>query len=251
MRFGAFIQRQRFVAWEPDRVTLVAFGTLALMVAGYGSFGLTAGNTLAFAGALLLPAAIGVVLPSYYHFRVKRGSLDELGIHRSRLIASVLLSVLLTAVSMPQLLRMAGDNDLAPQLVTTLAAFWEPFFVFGWLQTRYEKAFGSVPAIILAGLSFGLYHILVFPTNAVLALVPFGIAAALIFRTTVNLAVLWPLFWTVGGAIGTYQNGVVFSWPAAAISLIIFFGQIAALVYLARPSRAIPRLNESEGQAIE
>ena len=55
---------------------------------------------------------------------------------------------------------------------------WEPFFVYGWLQLRFERAFGVIPGIALAAVCFGAYHIGTFPLSGVVTLLGLGVFLA-------------------------------------------------------------------------
>lgn len=55
--------------------------------------------------------------------------------------------------------RFGITAAIIPALIVGIYALWEVVFVYGWLQLRFEEAFGIVPAGILAGLCFSLYHL--------------------------------------------------------------------------------------------
>ena len=52
-----------------------------------------------------------------------------------------------------------GDVDLLPHLIFNGLVLWEVLFVYGWLQLRFEKAFGYILAPILSALCFCFYHV--------------------------------------------------------------------------------------------
>ena len=60
------------------------------------------------------------------------------------------------------------DGDPLPNIAYNAIAFWEPLFVFGWLQLRFERAFGIIAGILMAALSFAAYHIGSFPMEALI-----------------------------------------------------------------------------------
>lgn len=81
---------------------------------------------------------------------------------------------------------------------------------------------------MLAGISFGLYHVGTYPIEGVFTLAAFGLFFGVIYRILKrNLLVLWPLTWAVASSIGTVEEflfewDVVFIW--ATILLISVIG---------------------------
>jgi membrane protease YdiL (CAAX protease family) len=180
-----------------------------------------------------------VLLPVSWVLVVRGEGLAALGITTFRWRLALAISAFLAAGSFPELLRAARHPgaDLAPHLLVNALALWEPFFVFGWLQLRFERAFGVLPGVVLAALSFGVYHLGTFPLPAVFALVGFGFLYAALFRAVgANLLVLWPLTWAVGSGIGTLQGGLAFGWSSAPGAVALLLVQTVAIVLLARRS---------------
>lgn len=75
---------------------------------------------------------------------------------------------------------------LLPLIMTT---FFEEFLFRGFMQTRFEKAYGSVLAIILSAMAFSVYH-LGYPgfrsVNDLLLLYAVGIGFALAYKLSGN-----------------------------------------------------------------
>jgi hypothetical protein len=111
---------------------------------------------------------------------------------------------------------------------------WEPFFVWGWLQLRFERAFGILPGILLAGLGFAGYHIGTYPYQFVLNLIVVGVAYGALFRLMRNLLVLWPLACGIGGALGTAQGGYFFGWTVVPIYVVVLAIQLGFIGYMGR-----------------
>ncbi len=76
-------------------------------------------------------------------------------------ILVALVSLVLSAISWLWLVRipLQPGVSLLPQILANVFMLWEPFFVFGWLQLRFERAFGILPGILLAGIAMGTYHL--------------------------------------------------------------------------------------------
>lgn len=235
---GARVRTILSVRLEPGADTALAFATAVAFSFCY-FFGARTGSALAsfLVFTVLGTGVVCVLLPAFYVLVVRGEGLGALGITARGWRVSLAISAVFAAGSLPGLLRAAGDSgaDPAPHVLVNALTLWEPFFVFGWLQLRFERAFGVLPGVFLAALSFGAYHLGTFPLPAVLALVGFGLLYAALFRAVgANLLALWPLAWAVGSGIGTLQGGFAFGWasvPGAAVLLLV---QAAAIALFAR-----------------
>ena len=225
--------------FEPGTDTALAFATAILFSFIY-YFGTHTGSAIAsfLIFTVLGTGIICVLLPAFCVLVVRSESLDSLGITRRRWLLSLVISFIFAAGSLPAVFQAAEQTpgaDLAPHLLVNGLILWEPFFVFGWLQLRFERAFGIVPGIVLAALAFGAYHLGTFPLPAVFALVGFGTFYAIIFRSVgANLLVLWPLTWAVGSGIGTLQGGFTFGWGAVPGAVALLAVQIVTIALFFR-----------------
>ncbi|MGF1472309.1 MAG: hypothetical protein ACFB50_11305 [Rubrobacteraceae bacterium] len=225
--------------FEPGADTALAFATAILFSFIY-YFGTHAENILVvfLVFTVLGTGIVCVILPAFYMLVVRSEPLESLGITKRRWLLSLVISFVFAAGSLPGAFRTAEQvpgADLAPHLLVNGLTLWEPFFVFGWLQLRFERAFGILPGIILAALCFGAYHLGTFPLLAVFTLVGFGILYASIFRAVgANLLVLWPLTWAVGSGIGTLQGGFTFGWGFVPGAVVLLAVQIAAIALFVR-----------------
>jgi hypothetical protein len=120
------------------------------------------------------------------------------------------------------------------QLLFNGLILWEVLFVFGWLQLRFERAFGVLPAVLLAGICFGAYHVGTYPWNAAVGLMVWAVFFAAAFRLTRNLLALFPLAWSVGSGAGTLAGGMVFGWDLVAVSALVLAVQCSIIWALAR-----------------
>lgn len=204
------------VQFKPRQDTLVAIATL---LAFWPIYYVNATTDSIGTGLLFLLVGnlfLNVLLPVYYVVVVRNEALSNVGITTTGWTRALGLSVLLTVVFVWDLVSTAEGiptSKLIPHVIAMGLVFWEPFFVHGWLQIRYERAFGPVPAIVLTGASFGLYHLGTYPLEGVLFLAGAGIFFAFVFRIVYrNLLVLWPLSWAVAASIGTLDGGFLFDW---------------------------------------
>ena len=179
---------------------------------------------------------------------VRRGQpWKELGITKKGWLPSLVIGVLIFLFFLLGLWKNYGDKgaDLNAMLAFNLVGLWEPFFVYGWLQLRFDRAFGIVPGIVLAGLCIGIYHIGSFPPGAVLSFAALGCLFAIIFRLTSNLLVLWPL---VGGASSSFSllaADKTIGWNDVGFMTLVLLVQLAfiAIVWLrvaGHPPEGVP-----------
>jgi membrane protease YdiL (CAAX protease family) len=94
--------------------------------------------------------------------------------------------------------------ELLPLILFEIASalFFVMFFQC-WVQMRFEKAFGAIPAIIITGALFSLHHI---GYSGYVAYVPKmwtlffnGMVSAIVFRLTRNMLISWPFFMSAAG----------------------------------------------------
>jgi membrane protease YdiL (CAAX protease family) len=228
--------------WQPDRDTAVALMTALLMIPVYytGTHDQTGlGGLLVF--VIFGNGILNVLFPAYYLLVVRKAGPAELGITTSRLWLALPLSVVCSLFAWKGLQQEAlshPDIDLLPQLIFNGVILWEPFFVFAWLQLRFERAFGILPGIVLAATCFGAYHLGTFPLAGVASLVVVGIVFAILFRTTKNLLTLWPATWAVASSIGTMQGNMQFRWDQIAIYAVILVVQVVAIAWMIAAGRA-------------
>ena len=238
-RTGARIRTIFSVRLEPGTDTVLAFATAVAFSFIY-FFGTRTDSMLAsfLVFTVLGTGVVCVLLPAFYMLVVRRESPEALGVTARRWRLSLTISAVFAAGSFPAVLQAATRTpgaDLAPHLLVNGLSLWEPFFVFGWLQLRFERAFGILPGVVLAALSFGAYHLGTFPLTGVLGLIGFGILYATLFRVVgANLLVLWPLTWAVGSGIGTLQGGFAFGWDSVPSAVVLLVVQAAAIALFAR-----------------
>ncbi len=201
-------------------------------------------NTLIF--GLVGNVVLGVLFPVYYLLRLRGERPDELGITTRRWWLAALLSLALSAISWLGLVRipLQPGASLLPQILVNGLMLWEPFFVFGWLQLRFERAFGMLPGILLAGIAMGAYHLGTFGLSGVLIMVVFGISFVAVFRVTRNLLSMWPLTWAICASIGTLSGGIFFHWSEVFIYAMILAIQLVGITIIAMLARKSARWKE-------
>lgn len=137
---------------------------------------------------------ISVCVPIYFFRKEDNGDLSLLGIKRLRPIDYIIIIGFVVFSVSGQLanVKLVDINfgvlplSIFPLIMTT---FSEEFLFRGFLQIRFEKAFGFIPAILLSGLFFGIYHLGYpgFRTFQMMILLFFvGIMFALAFKLSKN-----------------------------------------------------------------
>lgn len=226
------------IRWQPGRELGVALALLGLfwLLFYLGSVRTTGWvSTLVFLG--LAHVAVGVGIPSYLLLQRGGERVDAVGLAPRRWAQGLAVSGGLAVVLAFRLVPEMTSHPLSvsvPTLLVLAFSFAEPFFVHGYLQGRFERAFGPLPAIALAGASFGLYHVGTFPLGAVGFLVVVGIGLGLLYRTTGSLLAVWPLTYASFFTIGTLELGSPFSWTAVwrfGAALVV---EVAVLAWFTR-----------------
>jgi len=175
---------------------------------------------------------LNTLIPAYVVLHLSGEGLSGLGITTNNLIKSIVISIVLAAISYYQLLIVAqeyGDVDLLPHLIFNGLLLWEVLFVYGWLQLRFEKAFGYILAPILSALCFCLYHVGSFDSAEILPLFFSGLIFGIVFGITRNIFSLIPIAWSVSSGIGTITGGFIGGWDHVFIYSLVVVVQIFIL----------------------
>jgi hypothetical protein len=231
------IRRTKLFKFKPDTDLIIALATLLIMwVSYYGVMKVDwyhnspTAQILIF--VLLTNTLLAVAFPIWWVKKYRKQSLSELGITKKYLLASLIISTIIAAwrgISMFSVIEAANSSYILPTFVASALIFWEPFFVFSWLQTRYEKSFGIVPAIILAASSIVLYQIGSASPTGLFDLFAVYIVLATAFSLTKNIFALWPIYWCIGSSVNQLSLSMNSGWDVVAvyaIAIIIQFGII-------------------------
>ena len=230
------------VHWDPGSDTIIAIATV------FGFIGIYTANHLISPGHGLIHLLLFVVcgslflnvgFPAWYVLRLRGETLRDLGITGNRWIVTLGLSLLLALYYLPELLAVGANyrlNQMVPQLVYNGIILWEPFFLFGWLQLRFERAFGVLPAVLLTALCFASYHAPALGLAYARTIFMAGVLFATVFRLTSNLLSMIPLTWMVASTIGTLSGHMMFGWPIVITYVIVLAIQVAIIAWFASGS---------------
>jgi membrane protease YdiL (CAAX protease family) len=233
------------IRWQPRGDTQFAFGSYILVVAAlFIAFQVftterVAANFVTF-GPIAL-AGMGVALPVFYTVLARRRPLDDLGLTIQGILPSLGLSVLLgwdTYSNTLAQLDVVWTRALVPLASMALAVgLFEAIFFRGWLQLRFEEAFGEVPGLVLAAGCYSLYHIgYGMEPRELSFLFGLGLIFGVVFRLTRNVFILWPFYTPVGGLYANLADGLSLPFEAAygfatTIALMAGVTILAAVLY--------------------
>jgi len=172
-----------------------------------------------------------VGFPVVYTLLVKKEKIKVMGITTNNLVPGLIISIGLAFGDFQELLPLIQGNKWLPQLIFNVLIFWEPFFIFGWLQSRFSKDFGIIPGILLAGISLCIYHIGSFPSDMIFEYLITGIIFTSIYAVIHNIFVMWPVYWCIGATVGTIKGKMEFNWTFVLFNLGILVIQMV-IIYL-------------------
>jgi uncharacterized protein len=217
-----------FLKWQPDRETVYSFLIFFLSVFVNGlahAFSGTDFFFLFYQGLFIL--GVCIFLPLWYMSKTNQ-TLESMGISFTNWKKAVIYGGIFVVFSMYG--RFMGTSVVWPEFnqlimligALLLASLFEEIFFRGFLQTRFEKAFGVIPAVVLSGLTFSLYH-LGYPdyrnVQVLTVLFLFGLFLAITFQFTKN--VLTSFIVNLPHAVITFiENQDFFNQFSMIISLI-------------------------------
>jgi len=224
--------------WHPDRETAFSFLFFFLSILLNGLANTFKGSDMFFLfyqGLLVL--GVCILLPLWYMTKTNQ-TFMSMGLTLSNWHKAVLYGLLFVILSLyGRFMNISiqwPESDQLIILIGTLAmaSLFEEVFFRGFLQTRFEKAFGVIPAVVLSGLTFSLYH-LGYPDYRNLQVLTviffFGLFLAITFQTTKN--VLTSFIVNLPHAVISFienqsffdKNSMVISLAAMFIALLIIY----------------------------
>lgn len=161
---------------------------------------------------------LGVVVPSLWI--IKKGlSPKALGITMNKALTSIVLSIVFSVIQYSQTLAnitLPSAEKFVPLVTMALSVgLFEAIFFRGWVQLRFEKAFGILPGIVLGSAIYALYHIgYGMEPNEIAILFIIGLIYASVFRLTKNLFIIWPFLTPMGGLFNNIKEGLTLPFEA-------------------------------------
>lgn len=167
---------------------------------------------------------LALFFPVAYTTQERLETLKDIHLRRDHLPLALGLGLVIGIGLWVGLIGPGFNLGMLPNLGYALLTFGEAFFVFGWLLSRYERAFGGIPAALLTGASFVLYHLFVLDTATLL---PLGIMVALLsvfVIITGSVLTAWPFGWLALSLVMAGSLDYEIGW-----GLLIGFGLLLAL----------------------
>lgn len=149
---------------ERSKLIIKSFSLMCMIVLSVSIANLLGGIGNYFFYQIIYCIVISVCVPIFFFRKEDNGDLSLLGIKKLRLVDYIIIIGFVVFSIGGQLINVKLETinwellplSIAPLMLTT---FSEEFFFRGFLQIRFEKAFGTILAIILSGLVFSIYHL--------------------------------------------------------------------------------------------
>ena len=230
--------RKRLFSWGPTAETLVAF-LAGLVVVALSAAMIPARRLpcLSIAirdiGQMLLA---GVIFPLVY-IQSRGESLRDFGLSFARWHIFIPINIVLGAALLPMFLSQtpppAGFRlDWWKVAFIMCAGIFETLFFYAFLRTLFERAFGVVPAVILAAVFYSFHHAGFQPEYGKLVFV--GLMFASVFRIANSALMIYPFFWGVGASydvlVQSHKASAILHPEARALYLGFF---MAAAIFAA------------------
>jgi uncharacterized protein len=182
-------------------------------------------------------AGLGVALPAFYTVLKRRRLLADVGLTSRFLLISLVLSVLLgldTYRNTLATLNVTWSSSYVPLIMLALTVgLFEAVFFRGWMQLRFEEAFGLLPGIGLGALFYALYHVGYGMTvNEIAFLFGIGLLYAVVFRLTKSIFILWPFYTPIGGLYTNITSGLTMPFEAT-YGFLLTLGLMGAVIIIA------------------
>jgi hypothetical protein len=236
--------------WQPTRHTWVAIGT-GLLACLFSCLMLLC-RPESIADRLIHHGSIywlcGFAIPWGYVLLVEKSSPASMGLQRHRWPISLVISALMAGLFIPIILTEANPAALgwdnlarAAFILTGAGGLFELFLYYGFIHLRVERAFGTIPAILIASALYTTWHVgtqlplEADPVAALGKLFLVGLMYQSIFCLTRNLLIIWPLFHLAGVMldfvvnIGSLEETLrSFPWAVGTVAAMAVTGAVLA-----------------------
>lgn len=180
---------------------------------------------------------LGALVPVIYNTIIKKRPLSETGVTRKYWIASLILGFVLGVVTYFGTLatiELPPFMELLPLAFMSLTVgLFEAIFFRGWIQLRFEKSFGAIPAIFIGSAFYAFYHVgYGMNISEIGTLFLLGTSFAVAFRVTRSILVLFPFYTWLGGLFTNVSEGLripfesIYGFLNVLIWIIVLIGVI-------------------------
>lgn len=193
--------------FQPQKSTAVAFAVGAAVILLSMAMLLFQGSRMETALHILLRDVlmmflVGFCFPILYVRANEERPCEALGITKRKWKRSLLLNVVFAALLLAgfllgndEAIAVRRESLFAVSYILTAGVF-EMVCIYGFLRCYFEKAFGTVPAVLLTALFYSLHHAGFQPEFGKLFFV--GVMYCGVFYITRNIFIIFPFFWGVG-----------------------------------------------------
>jgi membrane protease YdiL (CAAX protease family) len=207
-----------FFRWQPTKETVIAGAAGLIVIALSGVMIPT--REIPWLNILirdvLMIWLIGITFPLWY-MRHSGSNFAQFGLTWRRWFIYLPINFILGIALFMLFLNEAPLPDnfhVTPALLwrigyIMMVGIFEVLFFYSFQRTLFERAFGSVPAVLLASLFYTFHHIGFQPEYSKLFSV--GIIYATTFRLGNSALMIYPFFWGVGGCYDVLVQSQVVS----------------------------------------
>lgn len=192
--------------WNPSVETFVALAA-GLVVIGLSAAMLPFSTSSWFAiiiRDILMIALVGIAFPLYC-IRQTHMRWQDFGLTLKKwyifvpinLFLALLLFLLFLSDKPPAAGFVFNSLVLQKSIYIMLAGVFETVFFYSFLRTIFYRAFGAVPAVILAAVFYAFHHIGFQPEYGKLIMV--GLLYAIPVQIANSVLVIYPFYWGIGG----------------------------------------------------
>ncbi len=172
---------------------------------------------------------LGVLFVFLYAGRNGGSVFKKIGFSGHKNVLSLGLNIIFAAALLALFLKDGKPaglliiQNLYAAFYILVAGIFEATFIYGFLRTGFEKAFGIIPAIILTSLFYSFHHAGFQPEFLHLFFV--GLMYCSVFYITQNLLIIFPFFWGVGALwdviVSSEAGGEIKNLESFLIALVI------------------------------
>lgn len=189
---------------------------------------------------LLMILFLGFFTPIYYILVVKRKNLSVLGVHKNKLTVSLAINVIAGIALLAMFISKNTEeivfnrNSIYAVTYILVAGIFEMVFIYGFLRYEFDRAFGTLPAILFTAIFYSLHHAGFQPEFTKLFFV--GIMYVTAFYVTRNIFSIFPFFWGVGAIwdvlVNSEAGNQIKNETSFIIAVLMFIVMIGISIFI-------------------
>lgn len=231
---------KKIIKFNPTKDTLVAFLSGAIVIILSLLMNVFKGENVfndlvtVFLRDILIIFIVGFCFVLYYVLIKKKDKLEDIGVTNKKLTLSLILN-LLFGLGLLLMFIKKNNKEIVINYGTYcaivyifVAGIFEMLFIYGFLRSYFEKAFGIIPSVVLTSIFYSLHHVGFQPEFKKLFFV--GIMYTSIIYITKNIFIIFPMFWGVGATWDVLINSSAGNNLTNTFSLIVALGILTFMV---------------------